>query len=520
MSARVDVLRRLGLAALAGGLYFLGFTSFGTRVTALVCLVPLLWAVRGVDSGRRALAIGWAFGLAMNLFGYYWLIYTFRMFGGFGPAVGVPLYVLFAAYQAGQLALFVWLVHRFRRRGVGTVVAAPVALVAAEKLFPMLFPSYLGAALHELPVALQTAELGGPTVVSALAAVANAVLFELSVAAFTGAPVRRRPTLAGAAVVAVALGYGAVRMVQVDRRTETAPRLKLGLVQASIGILERAADPGAAHRQHVVQTMALTRDHDDLDLIVWPESGFPFALPDRVTNLRGAVTGPNATTPVLFGGGRVDDHGRYYNTAFLADRDGQVLARYDKTYLLAFGEYMPLGDRFPRLYELSPGTAHLTRGERIVPFELANARLAVLICYEDLLPGFTRRVVREAAPQLLVNLTNDAWFGDSLEPWLHLALARLRAVEHRRYLVRATNTGVSAVIDPAGRVTLASGVFTRESLVAEVRLLDGRTVFAHVGDWPGWTAVVLAVWLGLARRLQSTNANRGAGPPPGGIIAP
>jgi apolipoprotein N-acyltransferase len=121
---------------------------------------------------------------------------------------------------------------------------------------------------------------------------------------------------------------------------------------------------------------------------------------------------------------------------------------------------------------------------------LGPYRIGVLICYEDILPGFARRVVRETRPHLLVNLTNDAWFGDTNEPWIHLALAKLRAVEHRRFLARATNTGVSAVIDPAGRVVTRSGTFTRETLQAEVALLDTTTVYARVGDWPSWAAVL------------------------------
>jgi len=116
-------------------------------------------------------------------------------------------------------------------------------------------------------------------------------------------------------------------------------------------------------------------------------------------------------------------------------------------------------------------------------------RLGVLICYEDILPGFVRRVVRDTRPHLLVNLTNDAWVGDTPEPWIHLALAKLRAVEHRRYLVRATNTGVSAVIDPAGRVVTRSGAFTRENLRAEVAMLEDTTPYALWGDWPSWIAL-------------------------------
>jgi apolipoprotein N-acyltransferase len=127
------------------------------------------------------------------------------------------------------------------------------------------------------------------------------------------------------------------------------------------------------------------------------------------------------------------------------------------------------------------------------------------VCLEDILPGFVRRVVREGSPHLLVNLTNDAWFGDTHAPWIHLALAKLRAVEQRRYLVRATNTGVSAVIDPLGRVIAQSGSFTRETLDAEVAMLEGTTPYQILGDWPGLVGTLVLAWLTLSRRRATSS---------------
>ena len=126
-------------------------------------------------------------------------------------------------------------------------------------------------------------------------------------------------------------------------------------------------------------------------------------------------------------------------------------------------------------------------------------RIATPICYEVVRADFVRRMMRSAHPHLLVTLANDAWFGDSQEPWIHLALARLRAVEHRRFLVRATNSGVSAIVDPMGRVVVRTGVLTRANLRGEVRMLEGETVYARLGDWPGWMAAALML-LGLVAR--------------------
>ena len=132
----------------------------------------------------------------------------------------------------------------------------------------------------------------------------------------------------------------------------------------------------------------------------------------------------------------------------------------------------------------------------VLPFLIrGDYRISALVCYEDIIPGFVRKAVNEGDPHLLVNITNDAWFGDTTEPWEHLALAKFRAVEHHRYLVRSTNSGVSAIVDPVGRVTGNTGVFTVESLVGEVRMLEGWTLYRYLGDWPGWLSVAAVAWL-------------------------
>jgi apolipoprotein N-acyltransferase len=204
--------------------------------------------------------------------------------------------------------------------------------------------------------------------------------------------------------------------------------------------------------------------------------------------------------PAIFGGVvyRVDpDRERWYNIALASNARGEITSRYDKHYLLMFGEYLPLGDTFPILYKWSPHSGKFTSGTSVKPLEVEirgeKHRMTALICYEDILPGFTNDAVRAGDPELLVNITNDAWFGDTTEPWEHLALAKLRAVEHHRYLIRATNSGVSAVMDPVGRVVGHTKTFEQTSLLADVRLLSSATVYQYVGDklWYLWSLVAI-----------------------------
>jgi apolipoprotein N-acyltransferase len=498
------------LAALSGALYFLGFAGFGMWPLAFVALVPVLWALdpRVSRSPRALFGIGLCFGLVTNAGGYYWLVGMLENFSGFAFAWCLLIAALLWAYQGLVLVAFVWLYRLGRRGGLDAVLAASASMCLAEWSVPLLFEHYFGASLHALPVAIQVSDVGGPLLLTGLLTAANAGLYTLVRSVVERRPAYREPALALGLWV-LSLGYGAYRLHEVDARSEAAPKLRVGIVQANMGLSEKREDPDESLRRHLEQSEALT-GAGPLDLLVWPETAYGWYIPERTRVVRQLVFDDRVHVPTLFGGlsrREVNGQKRPFNTAFLADARGILLGSYDKRYLLAFGEYIPLGEWFPFLYELSPNSGRFAPGTHTEPLALGPYRLSVLICYEDILPGFVRGVVRDAAPHLLVNLSNDAWFGDTHEPHQHLALAKLRAVEHHRALVRATNSGVSAVIDPAGRVVTESGVFTRENLRAEVPLLQGAYAYAHLGDFPALLSV-LALGAAYVRTRRARGASR------------
>jgi apolipoprotein N-acyltransferase len=307
--------------------------------------------------------------------------------------------------------------------------------------------------------------------------------------------------VAAGAALALSLGYGAWRIREVEARARAADSVTVGVVQTNMGIFQKREDPAEGHRRHLQQSLRLEREASP-DLLVWPESAVQAPIPSGAGDLRRWLLGP-IRTPVLFGGLAVrarGDRRRIYNTAFITDKSGNILATYDKIYLLAFGEYLPFGELFPVLYRWSPQSGRFSPGRHKKPLPFRGYRLTALICYEDIIPGFVRAAVREGNPHLLVNLTNDSWFGRTTEPEIHLALAKFRAVEHHRYLVRATNTGVSAVIDPAGRVVTRSGVFERASLHARVAMLNEPSPYQTLGDWPGWLGLLWIAYAAFLRR--------------------
>jgi apolipoprotein N-acyltransferase len=509
--SRGRLLAAYGLAALGGALNFVGFAGFDVWPLAFVAFVPLWGALdlaraRGTRRERvlHMLGVSTLYGFVMAWGGYYWLMHVLNVFSGFGPWLCALFASLLNLFTGGSYVVASWLWCRARDRGWNPTLASVASLLACELLYPLLFPFYYGASFHQLPLLLQVADLGGPLLLTALAVVVSGALYELAHALVTRArPLPWKAPAAAAAYVVFALAYGAYRIHAVDAAVAAAPKLVVGLVQANMGLREKRENPLEGQVRHIDQSLELEA-HAHPDLLVWPESAFTYFIPERVRNVKDYVLG-DVATPVLFGGlsrRQVEGVERRFNTAFITDAGGTIRGTYDKNYLLAFGEYLPFGETFPFLYDLSKHSGHFTPGHEVHSLPFREYSIAALICYEDVLPGFVRRAM-EGDPNLLVNMTNDAWFGDTTEPWIHFALAKLRAVEHHRYLVRATNSGVSGVVDPVGRVVTHSEVFERASLHAEVAMLEGHSLYESLGDWPGWLSVALIAWMAWRPRGRS-----------------
>lgn len=215
------------------------------------------------------------------------------------------------------------------------------------------------------------------------------------------------------------------------------------------------------------------------------------------------------TKPLLFGGitWRKDPTARrgerLYNTALMVDAQGRVVGTYDKVYLLAFGEFMPFGDSFPDLYKMFPQAGDFTAGSEVKVFDHFGHKIGIMICYEDIMAEFTGKLA-ELEPNVIINVTNDAWFGRTSEPWLHLALSVFRAVENRLALVRSTNTGISTFIDATGRLQSTTRIDDPEVLIGDVALLPGGTLYAAIGNLFVWLllAGLIVEWVVFRRRMR------------------
>ena len=309
-------------------------------------------------------------------------------------------------------------------------------------------------------------------------------------------------------MVTLALVYGILRIHSVRRIASAAPKAHVGLVQANMSLFGKRHEMEEGLHRHLVLTKELN-DRHKLDLVVWSETSV--MRPVEESNLSVDVPHSFANklgVPALFGSvlvRPVDDERSYvfFNSALATDSDGNVKGRYDKTYLLAFGEYLPLGETFPILYRWSPNSGHFSQGTSLAPVKFGDHWVSTNICYEDLSPSFVNKMMRHHDAELIVNMTNDAWFGDTLEPWQHLALAKFRAIEQRRYLIRSTNSGISAFIDPTGEVIAHTGAFEQAALARDVSWMQGKTVYRQLGDLPWLAASLVSAVLAWRRRRQA-----------------
>jgi apolipoprotein N-acyltransferase len=479
---------------LGGALLSVSFIDFSLYPVAWVAFVPFLWRLTQVRSYREAAIAGLLAGMAGLVPAFWWLVYTIRVFGGFPAPIALFFYLCLSLYGAGLFMLFALGVYR---AGFGVAgVNVPVLWVAVEFLYPNLFPWRVGHTQFHLPIVTQIGDLTGPYGLSFVI-----VWFSAGVTAFLRSRRNWRALVAATAAVALVVAYGLVRMPAVQAAIDAAPVVRVGLVQANVATYEK--EDVTLFDVNVDRYRRLSAPMQSrIDLLIWPESVAQWWV---ATNTRQLAAKdhpyPGMQTDLIYGGLAYTRHGAAtgkrsadkYNSAFLIDPSGTVLGRYDKQVLLPFGEFMPGASWFPQLAAMSPQTGDFTPGERAVTLDVpGKVRVAPLVCYEDLPAGIARRMTQTGAEALLT-IFNDAWFGPSVAPYQHEALALFRAIENRRYFLRVGNAGVTGVIDPLGRVVARLGQFTEEVLETEIRPLQLSTFYTRHGDVFGWAVTALAL---------------------------
>ena len=483
------------LALLSGAALVLAFSPFD--LFPLAVIAPALWlqTLQG-RSPRLAFGLGWLFGIGLFGCGVFWIRISLNEFGNIAPPLAIALTVLFVAVMALYYGLAGWLLQRLgatrttaspQQRLAGAVLIFPAVWVLIEWLRGWLFTGFpwliLGNAALDSPAAGWIPLLGvhGLSLILALSAGLAWAAWRLP-----------RPRRALLFLAALWLSGGFLWLIE-----WTAPEGEPFTAAVIQGNIEQSLKWETDILEPTIATyLSLTKAVLGTELIVWPET----AIPDFLHQVRTSLITPLAAdaraagSEIVLGIPIMDRPDRYYNSLISL---GTVQDRYDKRHLVPFGEFLPFKTWLRPLIDwFEVPMSDFSPGAPVAPLLQVGAhQVGVSICYEDVFPELVREALPTAA--YLINVSNDAWFGDSLAPAQHLQFARIRALENGRPLVRATNTGISAIIDHRGRIVEQLALFERGTVSAEVQPRRGLTPAARFGNRPALLVAVMLLLGGL-----------------------
>ncbi len=506
--------RRLIISAtLSGLLLTAAFPKVGWALLAWIGLVPILVALQRSELGS-GFRLGYLAGLVHFLSLTYWIAHAIATYGGLPWLLAIPILFLLTAYLALFPALFLWILKLSSPGPILSMVLAPSLWVGLEYLrgvFLTGFPwELLGYSQYRFLSLIQSADILGVYGISFLLVAANTAL-ALSLCALAKRPWFGRPVplhkagLALGAVVLVMMGfllYGRGRIDTIDQQIARAPHVTVGIIQGNVP--QDIKWDKAFAKQTLSRYLGLSQALSPRpDLIVWPETAVPFYFPYDAEFSLELVRGIKTIgTDFIIGSPSVtvlepDKTLQYHNSVFLISGKGEIVDRYDKSHLVPFGEYVPLRRWLPFLGTIVAQVGDFAAGQpgHVLPWR--GHKVGPLICFEMIFPHMSRAQVRNGA-KVLVNVTNDAWYGRSSAPHQHFSMAVLRAVENRRALVRSANTGISGFIDPVGRIGKTSDLFVEATLSQPVALLSGSTPYVRWGDFFAWACLVVAVVAGVS----------------------
>lgn len=537
------------LLAAAGGVFF-ALTSPPTNLYPAVIVGLALLAVvsAGAPSFWRAFGRGALWATAAGVVGLRFVPSVIQRFTPLGSAASYLALVLLAAGQSLSWALGAGVTNALLRRARAPLELSFSAGVLVALLVPSVFAWTPAGLVSPWPVFVQLADVVGERGVSVLFAVGAALLARSALALFPAVPgltlvapghveadegAGRRykaalyPALGAVALFGALAVHGAFRMASISRASSALPRARVGLVSHAVGPQERWDRKNHPAILRRLRDLSKTAEADGAELTVWPEAAYPYPLDHEARHAprdARAVVGQGVRGPLLIGLITNDrpvtadgfTERNSYNSATIVLPDGSMQPTYDKLQLLWFGEMVPGGAYLPWLRRIFQKSGGLIPGTGPRALELSREggpalRIGVLNCYEDTLADVGRLIATSLAPNLLVNVTNDAWFTGTSEPELHARLAVMRAIELRRDLVRAVNAGVASWVDAAGVTRVRDDRSTPFVLMAEPAVRDAPlTIYARFGDKPLLVLLGLAV-LAFARLRRASERRKAPG---------
>jgi apolipoprotein N-acyltransferase len=499
-------------AILSGVLLTGAFPKVGFWQLGWFALVPLLMAVKN-HTFVQAFRIGFAAGLVHFLTLLYWLLYTMQTYGGLPFYLAIPVLFLLSAYMAIYIGLFAALVTPWTKTfSWSYLVAVPVLWVSQEYIRGFLFTgfpwSFLGYSQFNQLHIIQIADIFGVYGISFLMALANASFFlVLEIVFLQKSPDHKKQIIPFRAVqilsvflvlLAAVWLYGKWQVSSFDNKLSKPAFRRITVVQGNIDQTIKW-DPAfqiISTKKYINMSLS-TKDHDP-DMVVWPETATPFYFPHDAAFSKMVIDAVSRMGKDFLIGSpsytydQTNGDINYYNSAYLIDSEPKIIGKYDKVHLVPFGEYVPFKKWLPFLGKMVEHVGDFNHGKKGETLSWKDDKIGVQICFEIIFPHLSRAMVKNGA-DILINITNDAWFAKTSAPYQHFSMAVFRAVENRRSLVRAANTGISGFVDPLGRVLDQSALFKDAVLTENIPIIHEKSLYTRFGDFFAIACVLMSV---------------------------
>lgn len=513
-------LGRLALAGSSGLLMTGSFPAIGLDYLAWIALVPLLIALRDL-SAFDGFRLGFFCGVIHYLSLLYWFIPFLTTYGPFPVILSTGILLLFCSYLSIYMGIFGLILNWIRISAFSLILIMPAIWVGQEYLRAILLSGFpwelLGHTQFNKLHIIQISDIVGVYGVSFLLALANGLVFILyhfgAKRNWRGQRFLLKHVLIYATFFGILLtltfSYGQWRIGNLSNKISQAPSKKIAVVQGNVDQTlkwDRSYQLTTIKKYIDLSRQVSTKNPE---LVVWPETSMPFYFGSQMPQTRLVLKNLESIgIDTVLGSpaySQEADKVTYYNRAFLIDSTGTISDDYNKSHLVPFGEYVPFKRWLPFLGKMVEHVGDFSAGMAGDTLAWGQHKIGALICYEMIFSYLARSAAQNGA-QLLINVTNDAWYGKTSAPHQHFSMAVFRAVETRRALVRSANTGISGFIDPLGRILSQSALFEDAVLVADVPLMDGQTFYVKRGDFFALActlAGVILILVELIQRIQS-----------------
>ncbi|CAN2040128.1 Apolipoprotein N-acyltransferase [Candidatus Magnetomoraceae bacterium gMMP-15] len=509
-----------GMAVLTGLLMTVSFPKAEISYAAWFAIMPLLFALRNL-SIKSSFKLGFIAGLVHYLTLLYWLVHAMQVYGYLPLALSVCLLFLLCAYMGLYVAVFCALIKWICKKPAACLFI-PVFWVALEyikSLSQFGFPwEFLGYSQYKHINIIQIADILGVYGLSALIGLANVAFLFLVIFitknTWNGKKITKK-LVSGTILALLAFSgffgfYGEWRIQKLDKSLAETNFLNTAVVQGNI---DQGLKWDAAFRLSTTikyMNMSINIKDKQPDLVVLPETALPFYFnyDNKLTNL--VKNGARESRAAFFVGSpsyyNHNNEKKFYNSAYLINKEGLIHGRYDKVHLVPYGEYVPFKKWLPFLDKIVQSVGDFSAGKKGNILKWKDHPLGGQICFEIIFPELSRSMVKNGAT-MIVNITNDAWYGRSSAPYQHFSMAVFRAVENKRAVARAANTGISGFIDPAGRIISVTEIFKDAVLTQRLPLMHEKTFYTCYGDIFAVVCLIITGCLIIWRLIKSNKEN-------------